>query len=42
MIEKIWFWLSQFFEVHPDFCSDYSCRCETCVSYANEDGDDFE
>lgn len=41
MTEKLWFWLSQFFEEHPDFASDWACRCVTCCQYAAEDFDDF-
>jgi hypothetical protein len=40
LIEKIWFWFSQFLDDHPtNWFSCWPCRCQTCCSYAEDDGD---
>lgn len=28
-----WFFVSQFFEEHPDCMSDWECQCHLCLSY---------
>jgi hypothetical protein len=37
LFEPLWFWMSKFFEEHPEVMNDWACQCDLCMSYAVED-----